>query len=231
MSSLRKYLPALIVAMVAVFGLVTALISFSGTKADYTALSAQFETLGLAASQATKTSITEKDYSVCIASSSAEGVIKATAQSLKSVGTGTCRLPDVEVDLAPCIALKPVPVVPTETVTEVASTPEAPAEVATETVPAEPVAPPVVVEIPPAAPAPEATVASEAVEAAIGPVIALVKTLSAQIEDPKLQGWATGVLTWLDSGRATIAALIVDPSSGKLSLKGVDIEGCTVAAE
>lgn len=67
-----------------------------------------------------------------------------------------------------------------------------------------------------------------AVELAIGPVVVLVKGALEQSDaSPVVKAWATGVLTWIDSGRPSIIALVENPSTGKLVFTGVDIAGCT----
>lgn len=70
-----------------------------------------------------------------------------------------------------------------------------------------------------------------AVELSIAPVMGVVTSLLEKGEESNTKAWAKGALAWLNTGKDSIIALIKNPSSGKLELAAVAIEGCTVGED
>jgi hypothetical protein len=228
--NIKKLLPyagALIALVVAIVALTNAVSSHKDTPASWDALAASVKQVGVASDLAATTAIANKDVTVCIVSKSASGIAAGVAESASLAGTtSTCHIPDVTVDVTACL---PAPVATAEAASTAPVAPAAPAT------PAAPAAEPEVSETSEAAPA-DVTVAVSAapavtpdvVSGAVAPIVTVVKAALAKSDaTPNTKAWGAGVLTWLDSGRPSIAALVADPSTGKLTLKGVDVVGCT----
>lgn len=230
--NIKKYLPylgALVAALLAILALVTALKGHSDTPESWDTLAASVQQAGSAADLTSATAITNKDKVVCIVSKSASGLAGGVAESVTAVKGGTCRIPDVNVDVSACLwdvaapAVLPIPASEGDAAPAIVPAAEVVVTAPVETVVA-PVAETVVV-------APAAVIGTDvpaAVELAIGPLVAIVQSTVAKSDaSATTKAWATGVLAWLDSGRPSIIALVENPAEGKLAFKGVDIAGCT----
>lgn len=244
--NIKKYLPylgALVAAILALLALMSALKGHTDTPASWDALSASVKQVGSAADLTSATAITNKDKAICIVSKSASGLAGGVAESVTAVKSGTCRIPDVNVDVTACLwdapvapAVLPVPAsegdaAVTAVVVVDPTVVAAPAVDAVVTAPAAPADETVVAPATAAVATPAAVTGTDvpaAVELAVGPLVALVQsTISASDVSPTTKAWGTGVLAWIDSGRPSIIALVENPAEGKLSFKGVDIAGCT----
>lgn len=206
-----SYVAALVAALVAIFAIVRSISDHKDTPESWDALSASVEQVGAAADLTADTAITNKDKEVCIVSKSVSSLAGGVAESAASAKDGTCRIPDVNINITACLwdAAPAAPVVLSAPVSE-----------------GDAVEAPVVAEAP-AAPVLSTDVPA-AVELALDPLMVAVQGALAKSDaSPVVKAWGAGVLTWLDSGRPSIIALVENPAEGKLSFKGVDIEGCT----
>lgn len=98
-----KYIPALLAAVVAIVGLVFAVIEFEGSEGSWKELAAQVDGLGKAADQAAVAAVEEEDFVVCVASEATASLSYAVASSLGEAAEGACQLPDVSVDISACV--------------------------------------------------------------------------------------------------------------------------------
>ena len=240
---IKKFLPyigAFLAAVLAVAALVTALSGHSDTPESWDALTSSVKQVGTAADLTATTAVTNKDEKVCIVAKTVSGLAGGVADSVGAVKLGTCRIPDVSVDVSACLTPAAVTVTAEAPVAADATATPAP-----ETTEAAPVAVATTLPAPEAAPAADATApATETTEAApvatvsadtaalvdstVSPLVVLIQgVVSKSDATPTSKAWATGVLAWIDSGRPSIVALVENPAEGKLSFKGVDIEGCT----
>lgn len=233
------YIGAAIVALVAIVAVMSAVGSFDGSPAAWDQLSVSVGQAESASKLTEDTAVQNKDYTACVISKSATGLIHGVGESIVAAKGGKCHIPDVSVDASVCVAFKPVAeaAVPPVEVPVVTPVPvEAPVVAPTETpvaapvVPAEaPVAAPVAaVEVAPAAPAVVAPDTKALVKAATAPVVVLAQGLVTKADaDPNTKAWAVGVISWLDSGIPSVVALVEAPTDGKVTFEGQDIAGCT----
>lgn len=230
------YIGAAVVAIVAIVAVISAVGSFDGTPAAWDQLSVSVGQVESASKVTEDTAVQNKDYTACVVSKSATGLIHGVGESILAAKEGKCRIPDVSVDASACVAFKPVAevaappaevpaVIPVPVVVPVAA-PVTPA--LAETPVAAPVTP---VEVAPVAPAVVAPVAPDMqalVKAATAPVVVLAQGLVTKVDaDPNTKAWAAGVISWLDSGVPSVVALIEAPTNGKVTFVGQDIAGCT----
>lgn len=228
------YAGAILALVLAIVGLMSALHSSDGSAASWDSIIASTGQMEAASKLTEVTAVQNKDYKVCIVSKSTTGLIHGVSESLSSAKAGTCRIPDVSVDVTDCIALKPVPVAPPVAVAPVvapAAPPVAPVVAPVSAPAATPVVAPVAVAAPVVAPvavaAPVVDDVTPIVTAAVGPLTILVQgAISKADVDPKVTAWGTGALAWIASGIPSIVALVNDPKDGKLSFTGQDIAGC-----
>lgn len=235
---LLPYVGALLLAVAAIIGLVKALGDHTDTPDSWGDLASSVAQVKVAADAGTAASVASKDFEVCVATSATSALAGGVADSLNGVKDGVCHIPDVSLDVSACLALKAVeatPVVepaPVEPAPEVVETPAV--EPAPEAVAADPaesveaVVPPVTEPVAEAAPvaAPASPVAA-VVEGAVAPLLAVAQGALAKSDaSPEVKAWATAVVAWLQSGVPSVVALIENPGEGKLSFKGVDVEGC-----
>ena len=227
---IKKFLPyigAFLAAVLAVAALVTALSGHSDTPESWDALTSSVKQVGTAADLTATTAVTNKDEKVCIVAKTVSGLAGGVADSVGAVKLGTCRIPDVSVDVSSC--LTPAPAVTVTAEAPVAA--DATATPAPETTEAAPAADATTPTTETTEAAPVATVSADTaalVDSTVSPLVVLIQgVVSKSDATPTSKAWATGVLAWIDSGRPSIVALVENPAEGKLSFKGVDIEGCT----
>lgn len=196
------YLGAILLVITAAFGILKALSGAKDTPA-WDQLATSVKQVQSAADLATTAAVGEKKYDVCVSSSVTSSVAGAVVDSLAGAQAGTCRIPDLSVDVSKCIALKAPAASP-----EVA--PVAPSPVASEVM--------------------SVTVKDfgPMVDLALGPVLTIVQGAVASSDaSPAVKAWSAGVTAWLASGKESLVAFVADPKEGKLSFKGVAIEGCS----
>lgn len=231
---LLPYIGAILLGIAAIVGIVKAMSNHTDTPDSWGQLATSVKQVQVAADLATTASVASKDFEVCVATTATSALAGGVADSLVGVQAGTCRIPDVSVDVSKCLALKATPVAPeAPVVPAVEAAPAVPVapvvEAAPAAAPVEPVAVVSPVEVAPAAPAALDAVKDigPIVDVAVGPLVALLQGALAQSDaSPQVKAWATGTIAWLQSGQPSIVALIQNPGEGKLSFKGVDIEGC-----
>ena len=216
--NIKKILPyvgALIAAISAVVALVTILSGKSDSPEFWADVSASTEQLGSAADTAATAALANKDYVPCVVSTSVAGIAHGVAAS-----AGACTIPGVTIDVSAC--LWPVEVVVVEAVASVdVAESETPVEAAPEAETAIGASETVSRVMP-------GTDVPAVVELSLGPIVAIVDGVLAKSDLPDTgKAWARGVLAWIDSGRASIIALVENPDTGTLAFEAVSIEGCT----
>jgi hypothetical protein len=211
------YLGAVILAVLAFAGLVTTLSGPKDSPEYWTSIEASFVQIATASDMAANTAVTNEDYVPCVTAKSSSALATGLAASAGLAGTGICSMPAVDLDITACFWDAEAPVVAEGEAAPVVAE-AAPVVAEGEAAPAAPVVSRVAA----------GTNVPEAVELAVGPLVAIVKSVIENSDaSANAKAWGTGVLTWLDSGRASIIALIENPGTGVVTFDAVAIEGCS----
>ena len=221
---IKKYLPAILGAIVAIVVIILAVVNFTGSDQSFDNLSSGVTQLQASSAMAENSAIESKDYEACVAATSVGAVVGGVNQSILSAKDGVCHFPDVTVDVNKCILLKiggtepvldvtgesePIVVSPGVSATETVEVSDTDAQVVT----------PVVVPLTPA---------SAIVDMAFAPVFSLLKAaVSGSDLTPQAKAWIGATTTWVESSHQSVVALVADPGTGKLVLHGVDVDPAT----